>query len=545
MIEELIKISNDLDNLGLVKEADCLDRIIIKHAWELTSPSTWGWGEEDAKPTASKLDVYTVVKGDTVSRIAQSKKTTVKAIQEANPGMDINKIKVGQKIKIPGTTAPTPKPSAPEADERSYLERATDYVGLTGDDEPEPAVDAGPLPFKSRTEGDDFRIWVREKYPAYKTKVPGKPEGLSPSGPHDNPYMRIAWKNYGAEYKQAIAAGSEKGVVERLTEWTGIPGALEDAGSMGDIEVKRTPGGDVIIPFSTPGEGDAFRQWVHREHPDVARKYNLSKTGPKSNGWNNSHIRKAWGEVGSEYLGETATTWDRAKLIGGKAVSAAMQPLITEVEKVARMGGIELHLRGFASFLAGKTDTWTNRHFLPGELQSIKELVLYRLTNEGHRQSFNTPKTECPGCLINYETSGQMQDKQGWERGKIMRGDKGGDFMSMFNKNKYDQISTFIGSSDIGSGSNTPENIAILRQKFRKGEAFSVTVEDVYDFSGKYSDKLDEFSRAVSKVLGSNKVAYQKVRDLAQWRHGTGYKGFPVIAKINISKADIEKFKQV
>tara|TARA_R100001082_G_scaffold93021_1_gene59762 strand:- start:711 stop:1451 length:741 start_codon:yes stop_codon:yes gene_type:complete len=45
---------------------------------------------------------YTVKKGDTLSEIARDHGTTLKAVKEANPEIkDLNKIKPGQKIKIP------------------------------------------------------------------------------------------------------------------------------------------------------------------------------------------------------------------------------------------------------------------------------------------------------------------------------------------------------------------------------------------------------------------------------------------------------------
>jgi len=45
---------------------------------------------------------YSIKKGDTLSQIAKSRGITLKAIKEANKGIkDLNKIKAGQKIKIP------------------------------------------------------------------------------------------------------------------------------------------------------------------------------------------------------------------------------------------------------------------------------------------------------------------------------------------------------------------------------------------------------------------------------------------------------------
>ena len=184
-------------------------------------------------------------------------------------------------------------------------------------------------------------------------------------------------------------------------------------------------------------------------------------------------------------------------------------------------------------------------------------MVLYRLTREGNRLSQQRSKTnphgarteECPGCLINYSGSRGIQRSHGWDAGKIFKGESGGGWVAMAEKNRFDQISTFIGSSDIGAGSNTPEAIAELRDKFAKEEGFRVTVQDNYDFSGKYSDKLEEFSAAVAVQLNpenpafKEKPPYEIVRALAQWRHMSGYNGYPVTLTIDVTPAEIREFK--
>jgi 5'-nucleotidase len=56
-----------------------------------------------ATPTITG-STYTIQKGDTLYKIARAKygnPTAVKKIVEANPGMDPNKLKVGQKINLP------------------------------------------------------------------------------------------------------------------------------------------------------------------------------------------------------------------------------------------------------------------------------------------------------------------------------------------------------------------------------------------------------------------------------------------------------------
>jgi len=50
---------------------------------------------------------YVVKSGDTFSHIASNKKVTVKALIEANPGVEPTKMKIGQKLHIPPPTAAT------------------------------------------------------------------------------------------------------------------------------------------------------------------------------------------------------------------------------------------------------------------------------------------------------------------------------------------------------------------------------------------------------------------------------------------------------
>lgn len=61
---------------------------------------------------AAGSSVYVVKKGDSLGAIAQNHKVTLKALKAANPGIDYDKIKVGQKINIPAASATATKASA-------------------------------------------------------------------------------------------------------------------------------------------------------------------------------------------------------------------------------------------------------------------------------------------------------------------------------------------------------------------------------------------------------------------------------------------------
>lgn len=58
-----------------------------------------------ASSSAASSGTYTVQTGDTLSEIAEAHKTTTKALAELNSIKDPNKIKAGQKIKLPAGTA--------------------------------------------------------------------------------------------------------------------------------------------------------------------------------------------------------------------------------------------------------------------------------------------------------------------------------------------------------------------------------------------------------------------------------------------------------
>jgi LysM repeat protein len=87
----------------------------LKIGQKLTIPA--GGSATSAADTTSAStggEVYTIKSGDTLTKIAHSHGTTVKAIEAANSGLDPNHIKVGQKLTIPAkaeAAAPAPEPA--------------------------------------------------------------------------------------------------------------------------------------------------------------------------------------------------------------------------------------------------------------------------------------------------------------------------------------------------------------------------------------------------------------------------------------------------
>jgi hypothetical protein len=58
-------------------------------------------------------------------------------------------------------------------------------------------------PFKSTTEGNAFRAWINDNYPAYAQEI-----NLDRTGAYDNAYIRKAYVKYGAVYQQALSNGT-------------------------------------------------------------------------------------------------------------------------------------------------------------------------------------------------------------------------------------------------------------------------------------------------------------------------------------------------
>ena len=79
---------------------------------------------------------YTIVKGDSFSTIAKKFHVSVKAITDANPGVQPTKLQIGQKLHIPAPTAPAtpaltgtaPVASATTGGEQTYTVKSGDNL---------------------------------------------------------------------------------------------------------------------------------------------------------------------------------------------------------------------------------------------------------------------------------------------------------------------------------------------------------------------------------------------------------------------------------
>lgn len=74
-------------------------------ATNLTSPTGTGTALGAGDSLSGAMKDYTVVSGDSLSRIAVRNKTTVAALKQANPNVDPVRIRPGDKLKIPAAAA--------------------------------------------------------------------------------------------------------------------------------------------------------------------------------------------------------------------------------------------------------------------------------------------------------------------------------------------------------------------------------------------------------------------------------------------------------
>jgi LysM repeat protein len=85
-------------------------------------------------PAATGASVYVIAAGDLLSTIAKKNGVSLKALEEANPGIDAKKLQIGHKLQIPASVAAT-TPEAPKATESTAAVSgdASIYVVKTGD----------------------------------------------------------------------------------------------------------------------------------------------------------------------------------------------------------------------------------------------------------------------------------------------------------------------------------------------------------------------------------------------------------------------------
>ena len=86
----------------------------------------------DVAPTASAKE-YAIAAGDTLGKIAKENHVTLKALVDANPSVNPNRLKIGQKIQIPEATASAAPTSSDIATTGATTGSEDVYVVKSGD----------------------------------------------------------------------------------------------------------------------------------------------------------------------------------------------------------------------------------------------------------------------------------------------------------------------------------------------------------------------------------------------------------------------------
>ena len=87
-------------------------------------------------------------------------------------------------------------------------------------------------PFKNKSEGDVFRNWVNDNYPAYAKEI-----DLERSGQYNNPTIQKAWKKYGSAYINRSGAPSTSSASSLSLQ--SIADSLSDGGLVQDIVIEN------------------------------------------------------------------------------------------------------------------------------------------------------------------------------------------------------------------------------------------------------------------------------------------------------------------
>jgi LysM repeat protein len=128
-----------------------------------------------APPVETAATEYTVVKGDSFSKIAKKFGVTSKAISAANPGVDSTKLKIGQKLSIPAGTGATAAPAATTTDMTGSEEV---YVVKSGDTLTKIAKTHGTTVKAIESENNLSTTKIKV---GQKLKIPAKAEAAAPA----------------------------------------------------------------------------------------------------------------------------------------------------------------------------------------------------------------------------------------------------------------------------------------------------------------------------------------------------------------------------
>ena len=131
---------------------------------EVTPPSA-----PPSAPPAGATE-YAIAKGDYLEKIAKNFHVTVKAILEANPGIEPTKLKIGQKIHIPAAVAPTTSAATGAASGETAATGEKIYTVKSGDNLTKIAAQSGTtvkaLRAANGLKTDSIKVGQKLKIPA-------------------------------------------------------------------------------------------------------------------------------------------------------------------------------------------------------------------------------------------------------------------------------------------------------------------------------------------------------------------------------------------
>ena len=135
---------------------------------------------------------YAIVKGDLLEKIAKKFHVSVKAITDANAGIEPTKLKIGQKIHIPAAPAPTASAvtgaasteGASTGGEQTYTVKSGDNLSSIAKDKGvtvKALRAANSLKTDRITVGQKLKVPVKASVPATGTTVPAEPTPGTPA----------------------------------------------------------------------------------------------------------------------------------------------------------------------------------------------------------------------------------------------------------------------------------------------------------------------------------------------------------------------------
>jgi LysM repeat protein len=153
------------------------------------APATAATPAEPVTPAvASGATEYVIAKGDFLEKIAKKFHVSVKAITDANPGIEPTKLKIGQKLNIPAGAAPVaPVAAAAAATETASAAGEPTYAVKSGDTLSSIAKDKGTtvkaLRAHNNLKTDRITVGQKLKIPAKTSAPPAATPGPTEASP--------------------------------------------------------------------------------------------------------------------------------------------------------------------------------------------------------------------------------------------------------------------------------------------------------------------------------------------------------------------------